>query len=329
MSRPFVLDLGWGALLGDLGLRPADLLRLSNLPEDLLARDRPSVSPEGFNRLFDTLVAEIDSDAPGLALGQALAPESFSPPLFAAYCSENLEAAARRRSLYKPLVVPLNLDVNAMGGGLELIFGAEPGIMLPPEYIAAELVFLVSLARRATRHAVRPVAVEFISPPASPEYAVFFEHQITQGPFNRIVFTPTDSKRPFLSANPALFNSFAPDLRARLDQIERNASTRDRVRTVLMEALPGGHPDVGTVAKRLGMSPRTLQRRLGTEETSFQTVLQSLRERLARDYLEGTGYTNADISFLLGYEDPNSFIRAFHGWTGTTPEAYRSASQLG
>lgn len=323
MTRPFVIDLGWNALLGELGLRPAHLLRAAGLPEDLFTRPRPTVSPEGFNRLFDALVNAIDHEAPGLILGQAISPEVFSPPLFAAYCCEDLTAAANRLAQYKPLIGPLKLEAHSMAGGLELTFEAEPGIDLPEEYVAAELVFLVALARRATRYAVRPIAVELVRPPRQKGYAEFFGTPVRPGPFNRVVFAPRDARRPFLSANPALFAAFDPDLRARLDELQRNASIADRVRSALMESLPGGHPDVGTVARRLGMSSRTLQRKLGAEGTGFQEVLQDLRERLARDYLKKTGLSSSEISFLLGYDDPNSFTRAFHTWTGTTPEALR------
>lgn len=324
MTRPFVIDLGWSALLGELGVRPADLLRSAGLAEDLFARDRPTVTPEGFRNLFDALARAIGHEAPGLIVGQAMSPEVFSPPLFAAYCCENLAAATRRLSQYKPLIGPLKLESHSMAGGLELTFDAEPGVDLPDEYVAAELVFLVNLARRATRHAVRPVAVEMVRPPRHKGYFEFFGHPVYPGPFNRVVFAPEDARRPFLSANPALFRVFDPELQARLDELDRNASVADRVRSALMEALPGGQPDVGTVARRLGMSSRTLQRRLGAEGTGFQDVLRELRERLARDYLRKTAHTSAEISFLLGYEDPNSFTRAFHLWTGTTPEAHRA-----
>ena len=83
---------------------------------------------------------------------------------------------------------------------------------------------------------------------------------------------------------------------------------------------------VGTFVFVARRDYRFLERKLGAEETSFQDELQALRERLARDYLMKTRHTSAEISFLLGYEDPNSFTRAFHSWTGTTPEAHRSAA---
>ena len=93
--------------------------------------------------------------------------------------------------------------------------------------------------------------------------------------------------------------------------------------TLLLEGLPSGRSTIAEVARALGMSSRTLQRRLHDEGTSFQAVLGATRHKLARHYLGGTELTCSEISFLLGYEEVNSFFRAFHEWTGTSPEQAR------
>jgi AraC-like DNA-binding protein len=78
------------------------------------------------------------------------------------------------------------------------------------------------------------------------------------------------------------------------------------------------------VAQKLAVSTRTLHRRLKKDGTTFQKVLDDLREELARHYLASSDYSSAEIAFLLGYEEPNSFYRAFRVWTGQTPEAVRN-----
>lgn len=81
------------------------------------------------------------------------------------------------------------------------------------------------------------------------------------------------------------------------------------------------------VAKELGIGTRTLQRRLASENTTWLAVLSDTRERLARHYLRRTTMSPAEVSFLLGFENPNSLFRAFHRWTGTTPEAWRAETR--
>jgi AraC-like DNA-binding protein len=77
------------------------------------------------------------------------------------------------------------------------------------------------------------------------------------------------------------------------------------------------------VANKLAVSKRTLQRRLNEESTTFNNELNKPRESLARHYLAKSEMSGGQISFLLGFEDPNSFFRAFHSWTGLTPNQMR------
>ncbi|MBT8408860.1 MAG: AraC family transcriptional regulator [Alphaproteobacteria bacterium] len=322
MTRPFAIDPGWAGLLPGPSVRPADLLRKAQLPEDLFARPRPVLDADDFFRLWAALSDVLGSETPGLTIGSAVTFDVFRPPLFAAFCSPDLTTAVNRLAEYKPLIGPMRLEVHDTLGGLEITVEAED-MDLPPEFIAAELVFLVQVARMALKEDIRPIAVELTKPPTHPDYETFFGRPMRAGPFDRVVFTREDARRPLLSPDPALFSGFEPDLRTRLDELDREASMADRVRAVLMEAMPSGQADAAYVARRLGVSTRSLQRRLAADGTSFKAELQSLRARLARQYLGETGHSSAEIAFLLGYEDPNSFIRAFHHWTGTTPEALR------
>lgn len=83
---------------------------------------------------------------------------------------------------------------------------------------------------------------------------------------------------------------------------------------------------MGTVAGQLAMSTRTLHRRLEGEGTTFQRVLDATREALARHYLANPDLSAGEISFLLGYAETSSFYRAFHDWTGSTPERIRAGA---
>ncbi|MCG8342552.1 MAG: AraC family transcriptional regulator [Chlorobiales bacterium] len=83
----------------------------------------------------------------------------------------------------------------------------------------------------------------------------------------------------------------------------------------------------GAVSRKLFISTRTLQRKLKQEGRSFQDLLHKTREELAKYYLKTSNFSEAEISFLLGFEEPNSFFRAFHVWTGKTPEQLRKTLQ--
>lgn len=120
-----------------------------------------------------------------------------------------------------------------------------------------------------------------------------------------------------------MWQVFEPELRKRLSELDDSASTAARVRSALLELLPSGQSGIAAVAHRLSVSKRTLQRRLEQEGGNYRNLVNAVREELARHYLTQTELSAGEIGFLLGFEDPNSFFRAFHDWTGNTPDALR------
>jgi AraC-like DNA-binding protein len=117
-------------------------------------------------------------------------------------------------------------------------------------------------------------------------------------------------------------------LRRRLSGLSAGAGLSERVRAALLDMIPSGLSSADDVADKLAVSRRTLQRRLEQGGTRFKTLLASVREQLARHYIVHSDLPYNQISFLLGYQDPNSFFRAFHAWAGMTPDAARALSQV-
>jgi AraC-like DNA-binding protein len=103
------------------------------------------------------------------------------------------------------------------------------------------------------------------------------------------------------------------------------ATMAAKIKRTLTEVLPGGSTNIEDMAKRLNVSKRSLQRRLGEEGTSFQELLNETRYDMSHRYLKDSGLSVPEISYLLGFRDTSSFFRAFHGWTGMTPGDYRSS----
>ena len=94
----------------------------------------------------------------------------------------------------------------------------------------------------------------------------------------------------------------------------------------LMVELRGGDPSLETIAKRMGMSPRTLQRRLQLEQSSFNDILDRTRKHFASCYLQERGLQLTEIAYLLGFSEQSAFTRAFQRWYGVSPTQYRSKS---
>ncbi len=128
----------------------------------------------------------------------------------------------------------------------------------------------------------------------------------------------------YCSRNESMWEFFEPELKRRLSMMETDDSCAARVRSALMELLPSGECTIDDVAKKLGYSKRSLQRKLQEEDTNFQKQLNHTRELLARTYLANNNMTTEDSAFLLGYQESGSFLRAFTVWTGQTVNEYRN-----
>lgn len=326
MNTSYALDTTWRTLLVDLGVNPADVLRRASLPEDMLLQPSARLSSPDYYRLWDGIEALTGDPLLPLRLIEAVRAESFSPPLFAALCSPNLLAAVQRVERYKRLIGPIRFEVVQTPERVTIEYVWLDAPFVPPaSFVMMEILFGVQLARMGTRQSIRPVEVMTTQLPALLKpYEDFLGIRMRTGNRHRIAFAASDAATPFLTSNDRLWAAFEPDLRQRLADIDVAVTTAKRVHAALLEGLPSGLITIEAIARKLGLSKRTLQRRIEGEGRSFRDILKGTREALARHYLEKTRLPIAEISFLLGFDEPNSFYRAFRAWTGNTPDALRN-----
>ncbi|MEM8708570.1 MAG: AraC family transcriptional regulator ligand-binding domain-containing protein, partial [Actinomycetota bacterium] len=309
-SHRYAVNPRWALMLRDLGLVPADVLRRAGLPRDLFQREGAWIEADEHFRLTDAIDEELGDPLLPLRLIDAMSFETFDPAIFAACCSRNLNVAAERIAQHKPLICPTRIEVDRNETVTEIRITHPEPLRPPPSLMLADLVFWVALARLATRSRIVPVSIVTTDPPAELDaYHDELGVTIRRGDHHAVTFSALDAARPFLTADEAMWSMFEPELRRRLDALDADATTGDRVEALLLELLPAGEASADTVAHDLGMSARTLQRRLQQEGTSFQAVLAATRERLARHYLTRSDLPVVEISFLLGYEDHHSFYR--------------------
>ena len=318
----------WRLMLADLGLSRVAVLRRAGLPGGLLDGDGSRISLDAFYALWESFEIEAQSPTLPLTLGQIEASEYFDPALFAAMCAPNMTVAGQRLAEFKRLVGAFRLDVDVRADATRFTYRCKYRPDLPVAMAATEVVFLVNLLRRATRQRVVPRAVCLPGPlQGRPAFEAWFGCTVDEGDRACFVLDPMDAMRPFLTHDTAMWHAFEPALRRRMEDARDDLSTRARIENALLELLPSGRVQIDDVASELAVSRRSLQRRLSEEGTTWLDVLNAARMRLAQHYLKNTNLSMAEISFLLGFEDPNSFFRAFRRWTGATPEAWREAQR--
>ena len=116
---------------------------------------------------------------------------------------------------------------------------------------------------------------------------------------------------------------FDSHLDKELQALDQEPQLATRVRAQVSQRLSQGVPTISEVARSIGMSGRTLQRRLGDEGVTFQDTVDAARRELAERLLRVTDYSLAEVAFLTGFSEQSAFTRAFKRWAGQTPRSFR------
>lgn len=191
------------------------------------------------------------------------------------------------------------------------------------EFAAA---FCMAFAGRLLGRRVVPSRVCFAHAPPSAldeHRSIFGEKIAFQSAATEIALDPALLALPLPSADEGLGEIVERHAAALLARVPNDDSFARAVRAALAGTLAKGRGAVAEVARRLHMSPRTLQRRLQAEGTSGVELLDDVRRELALHYVADMSLSLAEVAFLLGFSDQTTFHRAFIRWTGKPPGALR------
>ncbi|MDC7219403.1 MAG: helix-turn-helix domain-containing protein [Spirochaetales bacterium] len=327
-NKRFVMDKNLRLMLAFLKVNEVQVLQKADIPVDFFSRKVLSLTGEEYFRLWNAMIELASRETPiPLMLDKIPLHAAINVPMMAALCAHDFITFTQRIREFKPLIGPLVLELDETKECYSVtIKSALPEITLHPMVVAIETIFFVKMIRYATGRHIVPQAVETSELLDDPGYEEYFGVKPAKGPVNRVVFRLEDARMAFEMENEAVWQQLEPELRQRLEELDTDTSFAARVRAILTELLPLGQSSIDGVSDKLCISPRTLQRRLKDENTTFQQQLNHSRELLSRHYLKNSELNITEIAFLLGYEEPSSFSRAFHIWTGLAPDAFRSAS---
>jgi AraC-like DNA-binding protein len=326
MNKHFRVSGRTSSKLEELGVRVSAVLRRAGLPQGLFDQPRVLVTTEELFA-FWRAVGEVSSDpAIGLALGTETKTEQFSPSGLAALSSENFGEAVRQIARYKQLTCPEEILQRVDDGEWGIQFRWTLSTNVEPE-VLVDMCFawVLAVARYGTATRLSPLRLEFMG--ARPHLKSIERHfgcaVVCGAPRNVIVFRATDAQRPFVTRNAELLAVLAPQLDEELRKQREEENFIETVRREIQQQLTGRRPNIEDVARALHISSRTLQRRLQEESSSFQRILEEARHQLARHYLNNSVLELNEAAYLLGYEDSNSFVRAFRTWEGIPPARWR------
>ena len=186
-------------------------------------------------------------------------------------------------------------------------------------------LFLVDQIFNLSDGTIRPLRIEqhrTVPPDGGRRHCRAFGCPVTfDAPHTSLIFQADALDVPLSGASRELAEQNERLVVGYLAKLDRS-DIKARVRAILLEQLPSGSVTKEDVARRMCMSPRTLQVKLLKCSTTFQDVVNETRRALAYGYIENSAMSITEIAYLLGFSDTSNFSRAFRRWTGHSPSAY-------
>ncbi|WP_116364456.1 AraC family transcriptional regulator [Parahaliea mediterranea] len=313
--------------LADQGCNADLLLQQSGLTPEQLADPDARLPLDATTRLWQLSVQALEDETLGLWVPCYSNQNTFHALGYAFMASTTLLEALQRVARFNPMVSDAaRVGLENRGDTVVLSWEAvtpEHGPSL--EAMEAILSLILRSSRKIKGRDFAPLSVALMRKRCADEtpFREFFRSPIHFGaPRYEMVFDRADLEQPLEWGNENLARSSDRVIEDYLKQLERD-SVATRLRNLLVRDMPGGTLGHEHYARELGMSVRSLQRKLSAEDTSFNQLLNETRCELACSYLSRKPRPSlTEIAFLLGFSDTSSFSRAFHRWTGVAPGAY-------
>ncbi|HMA69913.1 MAG TPA: AraC family transcriptional regulator ligand-binding domain-containing protein [Xanthobacteraceae bacterium] len=281
---------------------------------------------------FLNLVAEaLEDEFLGFHIGQSLDLREIGILYYVLSSSDTLDSAFERGARYSSIT----------NEGVRLAFCGEKAFELTLRYVGVSrhrdrhqiecfVTALVRLCQHLAGHRLTPIRVTLAHHRGrvSPEFRSFFGCDVTfDSGTDEIAFQRTIGSMPVVSRDPFL-NKILVNYceQAQSERETPPMALRMNVENALVTLLPHGNARADELARKLGMSQRTLARRLESEGLSFALVLDELRHDLATCYLREGHLSISAIAWLLGYKEASAFTHAFRRWTGKTPKEARTTA---
>ncbi|MCU1716563.1 AraC family transcriptional regulator [Pseudomonas sp. 5P_3.1_Bac2] len=316
-----------------LGVDPQPVLHSVGLDPEHLNQSNQRLSEEAVAQLLRQLIEQTGDPLFGLHSARYVQPGSWSVLGYITMNCATLGEAMARIVPFEKLVGDMGTSrIEASAQQVKLIWncGHQEG-ELNRHLVESVLASWLLYARWITDTQLSPQAVWFSharpSHTSQQQYQAVFDCPVLFGQdCNALLTVPTMLTLPLRQADPKLLRQFEEHALALLAGLDNDQPLPVRVKNSLRLLLKEGLPRKERVAEKFAMTVRTLQRHLQLAGTSYQQILDELRQELAEDYLLRSDLPIQAIASVLGFSETRSFHRSFKSWTGLTPGEFRNHS---
>jgi AraC-like DNA-binding protein len=327
---PFLTLPNWVKAAGSCGFTIEPLFRRYGIPSDLVHLESVSVDPLVMEKLMEDCIASSPQQHFPFVLGERFAFDYLPDIETFLATSPTLRDAARVFDWVRTLINPMiDMRLEERGRLAHLLIDIRAPEERPsrPYFVESLFAAVHKFFRALTREQwqVERLTFRYAPPPYAAEYRKFFGMPVEfRRRENAAVLDGRLLDTPLSGAFPSLHKQAEYLVEKRLQKLPRRLGLVAAIENVFAE-----HPEllgqgIAQVSRRLGLEPRTLQRRLQEQKQSFAELQQHARYRLAMQMLEAGTDDIERISERLGFSDRRSFTRAFQRWNGMSPSEFRA-----
>jgi len=314
----------------ELGMDRDELLRVCGLTPEELEDPDARIPVARIVDLWRIVIERVHDPELGVRIGSGIKGPEMGIVGYAMHYSSTLGDALDRIARYCRIVnEAIQCTIESRDDDVVVVLDAHPMLDALRHPIGARLSGVLNMSREITGKEITPVEVHFPSPQPS-ELALhrrffrcplMFEERRAE-----LVLRKADLDLRVTNADERLCRYLDRLSAEALESLGEEKSFVDRVSQAIWSDLSGGHPCLHKTATALGMSTRTLQRRLREEGTTFAELLDALRREMSLRLLKDKSLAVYEVAFLLGYSEPSAFYRAFRRWRGASPYEFRTAA---
>lgn len=320
------------------GLDPRDILRGAGLGIEVFEDLDSSVPYEKQVEVTRAVLSYKPHLNSSLQVGKHFTPQRFGLLGRVLQHGATFEQALRDLSRFQHLTTNIvSRSITRVPEGICVSVETHPTVRAHPCFHAipamheAPLAVPLALGRHLTGTHIKPIRVSFRHRPLGDpsEHQEFFGVPVQFGmQADEMVFSLETLALPLLATDSVKYRRALDLVLTQIDPIANLQLVGATLRQRLLHTLHEATPDIAVLARSLAMSTRTLQRRLASEGTSFENVLDQVRRDLVLQHLVNPGVSSGELAGLVGFTEPSPFFRAFRRWFNCTPKQWRQKHRV-